>query len=240
LDQAAHGGNSRASAAPDLTTISKRAEIAFPADGTDTDVRLNYLDAVRDNWSRAATQFRRTTLLILVAVVAFELVDSGKVTEVTVGPFKTADLSLVHKLLPAIAAFLLFEMFAFSYAGNRYGEVYTAVLRRVNEKLVEQKLSVASAPAVLSLFGGVRLADAFAPAHATKVVRVVEIVGGASVVTFVGGFLAYEVRAYDHLFDRYGCDDVVVWGSVVFAALNVGRGFLLSFVPGHTDDKPSG
>jgi hypothetical protein len=219
------------------TSFRTRAANAFP-DCSSLELKLHYLDWVRENWASAAAQFRRTTLYILATVVVFELIKTDTVTEVSVGPIKTGELTLVFKLIPALTAFLLYEMLTLSYAGNRYSDAYRAALHRVEPKILEEKLDRITAPAVLSLFGGVRLVDGFSEAPGrTDILKVASII---TVALFLVGVLYFELHAYDVLFSRYGADDALVWVSLAVAALSLLRACTLAsiFAKGrHSDDK---
>jgi hypothetical protein len=216
------------------TSFLTRATNAFPSDSSD-ELKLHYLDWVRDNWASAAGQFRRTTLYIAATVAVFELIRTDTVTEVSVGPVKTGDLTLVFKLLPALAAFLLYEMLTLSYSGNRYGDAYRATLRQIEPKILAEKLDVIAAPAVLSLFGGIRLVDAFAEAPGrTSFLKVAALM---TVALFLLGVLYFELHAYDVLFARYGADDVLVWVSLVVSALSLARAGALAAI--FTKGRPS-
>lgn len=220
-----------------MTTAEERVAKGFPST-TNPDVSVHYLDAILANRRQVFAQMRRTALLIGALAFGFELMETGRIEEIEVGPVKTADLSAVLKLLPAVIAFLLYEMFTAGYANSRYREIYEAALDHVHGAQVDEGLKHAAGPATLSVFGETRLMGSFAGTGWPTVLMAVMSL--ATVLAFLGGILVFEAVAYVRLFDRFGSDDALLWASVAFAALNLARVVTLFAVMGTAPEQGDG
>lgn len=71
------------------TRISERIDAGFPPDDPVTaEIGSKALDVVLAEWRDVAQALRRTVLLSVLLMVAFQLLATAKVSEVVFGPFK--------------------------------------------------------------------------------------------------------------------------------------------------------
>src|SRR5215207_4740111 len=92
-----------------MTTISERVRDAF-ADDKSRDFAETYLNEALTSLRDTQTQFRRTMLLLIFVILLFELLARASVREVSIGPLKLSDYSLLYKLLPLAIAYLYYEL----------------------------------------------------------------------------------------------------------------------------------
>lgn len=108
--------------------IGERVRTAFRSNG-DEAFADEYLKHLLSNWRSAEQTYRRTTYLLLVAVLAFELIRTGATSEGSVLGIKIEDLTLLQKALPAIIGYLLYRVAALRN--------YVTALRTVFEAIVK-------------------------------------------------------------------------------------------------------
>jgi hypothetical protein len=166
---------------------------------------------------------RRDVYLLLLVAACMELLNRAAIVDVSLGPFKVSDISLVHKILPLVAGFLVYDL---STNGVRY--LYT---RKLANAVVEEYQPAFSAagtyprltfPPASSLYGPL-------PWYQERI-RIRPIVAMTAALRIGAITLPPLLMAwwFWRLFSVYGADDVLVWisvcvtaGFVVLAALVV-------------------
>jgi hypothetical protein len=166
---------------------------------------------------------RRDAYLLLLVAACMELLNRAAIVDVSLGPFAVNDISLVHKVLPVVAAFLVYDI---SANGVRY--LYTRKLANSVVDDYQPALSAASTysrltyPLASSLYGPL-------PWYQERV-RIRPIVAMTAALRIGAVILppVLMISWFWRLFSTYGADDVLVWisacftaGFVIFAALVV-------------------
>jgi hypothetical protein len=90
-------------------TIAERVKVAF-VDRSAASYADKYLEALQTRVRESSDTIRRTALLTLLGLAAFELLSRSAIADVQIGPFKIQDLELIQKTLPIVLAFLLYDI----------------------------------------------------------------------------------------------------------------------------------
>ena len=103
--------------------------VVLPFSKTDCqDFAKNYLDKLYSNWKIAADKQGRAMTTILLLILAFELITRAVISEVSLGPFKLTDLSIIHKLLPAFLAYYYFEFRSWGTKRLEISDIYYEII----------------------------------------------------------------------------------------------------------------
>lgn len=129
----------------DETRLDQRIIEAFAAD-KDLAFAPKYVDALLANLRDLAAAIRRSTLLLVLTVVAFFLLRDARQVAITLGPFKIEQADAVVALLPAIGGFLLYEAFSSFAAMSDYGVLLRRVVAHLHPKLSENELAFGLLP----------------------------------------------------------------------------------------------
>src|SRR6185503_5027496 len=80
---------------------------------------------------KAESRFHRAALLIFFLSIVFELLTRAAISEVTLGPFKVNDFTLIQKVLPIAIAYLYYELCAFRAMVIIQSRVYGGIIRAI-------------------------------------------------------------------------------------------------------------
>jgi hypothetical protein len=174
----------------------------------------SYLEVVRDNL-KASHEGRARAFVVLVALgFLYVLVDVAAVEEVSFGPVKISDLSIVQKVIPVAYAYVVYTALMFNMLASTYYRAHQAALAERHPSIVSREVDVFLLPAAVTVFGSEGLVPLGKPRRAewAYVVALVIVAGAA----LLAGLL-FEAWALYRLFDRFGIDDLVSWISVALS-----------------------
>jgi hypothetical protein len=206
--------------------LTKSVGAAFADDATG-EFGKEYLSQILQSWRDLAATERRTAMNIILLAAAFFLLGSPKSgTELTVGPLKVSSSAAILALIPAVVAFLTFELFALFFGSLRYEALRTEVVRKLFPKLVGLELELALAPPTVSLWG-TRPLEGIRPGKNGLTATLLDGTRYAMFVVLALRPIGFLIYAYWRLFDQLHLSDVAVWVSVVVSTLSVVRVALL-------------
>lgn len=102
-------------------TLKDRVRRAFLGDAKSYEhanqAAIDYLGELRSRMKDLSEGIRRTAVLLLLVAAVFQLLDQAVVVGLQVGPFRISDLSIIQRVLPAVFAYLIYDM---AVLGVRY------------------------------------------------------------------------------------------------------------------------
>jgi hypothetical protein len=184
---------------------------------------IEYLAELRSRMKDLSEGIRRTAVLLLLVAAVFQLLDQAAVVGLQAGPFRISDLSIIQRVLPAIFAYLIYEM---AVLGVRYLysiNVAIEISKLFQPSIRSSKLDVLLNPQGSPLFGPMLW-------HRSQS-REYRLVSKFMLVLRLGSVLLppiIEIYAYYRLFEAFGLKDAIVWlsalvslGLIMFAGLVV-------------------
>jgi hypothetical protein len=205
--------------------IASRVDLGFRDDKA-LKYAPDYLAVLRENMRNAETAFRRTTILLVLLAASFELLSRGAISEVSGAGLKLSDLSILHKILPALVAYVFFELCSLINQRTAHGILHDAVMKQVYPSLYRQELVRPLRPVTASVFNDPELYFLPYPGRAYKAISYFQI--GMVIVCFVG-FLAFQLYAFNQLRIAFGFKDLLVCISFAIAFVFSVTALLITF-----------
>lgn len=109
--------------------LGGRIRYVFAEGAASHDYAETYLETVHTNLHESEALARRLILALVILVVVFELLNRAVVEEVSLGPIKLNDFTVVHKLIP-----LAFAVVYYYWAGTMSNRI---LLHRVQVNLLQ-------------------------------------------------------------------------------------------------------
>jgi hypothetical protein len=196
--------------------IAEQVRNAF-ADPSAHDFAREYLGEVLTNWRTSEETVRRTIILLFFLFFIFEALGRASVSEVSVGPVKLQDYTLLQKLLPIAIAYLYFDLVSTGTMRGYFSKVVDEVVRRTNKSVYENALHAYLWPTYTFL-----PQELITQYLSGKGKSLGQVVGILTRGTYVVGLLlisaGLQAYIFYRLFHLFGVQDVLVWLSL-FASL---------------------
>jgi hypothetical protein len=135
-----------------VTTIAGLVHEAFQDEAASSHAQ-EYLKTVRENMKDLADGRRRSLILSLLVVAAFELIDTAAIADVQLGPLKVTRLAPVQEALPVLFSFLMYDIIVLSVRYTYCEQVCLQIVRMLHEPLSRTELDRLTLPFSSSLFG---------------------------------------------------------------------------------------
>lgn len=207
-------------------TIQQRVAEAF--DKPDTAKIEKFLDITLSSWKQISDAITRSAAIVFLLMGAFEiLVGSSAIKSLTLGPLTFSNTSLLQQFIPALVAYLLYDMSSLITKWRDHGAIYFAVLKRFDPKLFKSELPSMVLPVIR---GPWSIGPAYTAEQAEDWFAVIMRIA----LLLVAGILfplAFEVQAYYVLVHKYGLGDILVWVSAA-ASLFFIFAWLLRYIVG--------
>jgi hypothetical protein len=94
-----------------------------------------YIDRLLSVWTEYAKTGQRYSIILLLAMISFELINRSIVTEFSIGAIKVVDVSVIHAFLPVLVSFLMFKTLVEFVRWRHIENVYNAVMRQFHPAL---------------------------------------------------------------------------------------------------------
>jgi hypothetical protein len=167
-----------------------------------------YAEALRVNLRDLAASYQRTLLLGVVLMASFELLVRAAISKASIGPFEVSDLSLIRVALPALVAFVYFQLLAIESARVLLEDVHAAVLRAVYPEVAGSYLVGLTTPPAPAAQGALVFPLAGIGALARR--RLVRAFDSASTIAVFVLFVAFEIYAHALQVARFGLSVLLV------------------------------
>ena len=193
-------------------SIKQHAEELF-AEAENKPFIDGYSEALRANLRDLSASYQRTLLLGVVLMAAFELIVRAAISKASIGPFEISDLSLIRVAVPALVAFLYFQLLAIESSRALLEDVHAAVLRAAYPDVADSYLVGLTTPPAPAAQGALLFPlDAVGAVARRRLVRAFD--SAATFAVFLL-FVAFEVYAYAIQVARFGLSVLLL---VAFAA----------------------
>ncbi len=204
-----------------VKTLSARVEDAF-SDEDAVEFGDKYLELVLDAWKGIAATLRRTTILLLVSAVAFQLLISADVKEFSFGPLKLKDIAFAPALIPVVASFLLVDFVLLVNASRQHLNARTYVMRKLYPAIERNDLDYLISPPTVLLwgFGYSQALRSNEPGGSWRTFHWLTMAIGGLMLFSGPLFLGY---AYWELFRYDDASRTLVWAGLIICVVNVVR-----------------
>jgi hypothetical protein len=210
-------------------SIPQRVAEAF--DEADTAKAEKFLDTTLSSWKQISDSITRTVAIIFLLAGAFEiLIGSGATTSLTLGSLTFSNSSLLQQFMPALVAYLLYDMSSLVARWRDHGAIYFATLKIFQPKLFNSELPSMVLPIIR---GPWSLGPAYTHERAEDAFAVIMRI----ILLLIGGILlplAFESQAYYALVHKYGTGNILVWISAVASLFFIIAWLLRFFIGGGT------
>jgi hypothetical protein len=179
------------------------------SDPSEASYRSEYILELRDNWRHVIATHTRDVVLIVLLVAIFELTARSAVTKVSIGPFEVSNIPIVFRVLPLLIAYLLYDMAILDKWHMLMESAHAHLMRVMHPKVRSTDFDWLLVPTVHPL------SNTLIPSN-SRFAKVANII---LVVAFLGGVIAFEIRAVYILFQTFGAQDLLVWISSAFIAI---------------------
>ena len=198
----------------------RRLEKTFDPE-LDTEQAEWYVDRVLESWRDTTTQLRRTSVLLIVSLLAFALLSSGDAQSVSVASIKVANLDPVIALAPVVIAFLYLDLVLQLFSTYEYSELYTDASKQIRPELHKHQLDVPLAPTLGAMWGGRSILSAGLDKTAsTRAVDVLNVLCAVAFLLLPFLFLAWAIVT---VIDRFGIGDPLVVLSLLASLVCLAR-----------------
>jgi hypothetical protein len=180
-----------------------------------------YVDRVLESWRDTTTQLRRTSVLLIISLVAFALLSSGDAQSVSVASIKVANIEPVVALAPVVIAFLYLDLVLQLFSAYEYSELYTDASQQIRPDLHKKELDIPLAPTLGAMWGGRSILSAgIAKSASTRAVDVLNALCGAAFLLLPFLFLTWAIVV---VIDRFGIRDPLVVLSLLASLVCIAR-----------------
>jgi len=166
-------------------------------------------------WDECAKTGQRYSIILLVAIVSFELINRSIVPEFTIGPIKIVDVSIIHTFLPVFFSFLMFQTLGVFLRWKEIETVYSTAMCKFYPKLHEHDYQLVLYPSP-SLLGNAFVRKEFGSASMGNFLPRVQ-----SILGFTYAFLVAPA------FLLYSCEQLIAHHLGVVTIISAAFGLLL-------------
>jgi hypothetical protein len=202
--------------------LSERFKQAFPPEAT-ASFGNQYLEMLLQNLRETDKGIRYVTAAVIFLIFTFELFARAAVSEISLGPVKLSELSLIHRLLPALAAYFLFELVSLYDLRSRGAHVFYAGIAKFYPDVYATDLEAYLLPSSPTVFGDSRFLDS---EHSTA--KIQKFLNYVIATVLILGTLIFIASALYRLFGIFGRADPIVWISSVVSVVYAVQGFLVA------------
>jgi hypothetical protein len=191
-------------------TIPDRVRRAFP-DESSLVFASQFVESLRASMKDIAEVTRRAVILGLLTAAMFELINRAAVVDVAIGPLRVQDLSLIHKVLPVIFSYLVYDASALALRYVYCEKAYFEIMDLTHHDIRQSGLDYLSLPFTPSLFGPF-LVDA-----QNRLERAAIVLRRIFRVTALLSSLAVELYLVTKLLTIYGYRDFLTWCAALLS-----------------------
>jgi hypothetical protein len=198
--------------------LAERITNAFPRDDPKSEEFASWtLNVVLSEWRDVAMAMRRSVLLMFLLIVAFQLLITANVAELTLGPFKVKDLTIAQALVPAVVAYAFYEFIVLTGVAYRLRGAREHLIRVLHPHIYDEDLEHIFSPGALSFTQHVHTKE-IRSRQVGLAARLWSIASTGIAIAAIFGVLVFLVYAYLMLYQR-DSSTVLVSTSALFSAV---------------------
>ena len=194
------------------------------SEGTSEKEALDFLKAIRETWAATSLTVNRLAVLLVLSITIFELMSSAKAKQINLAGFTFEDISFMHKVFPILIAYVFFDLIVTTNRFRFLRSTHQYAIRHLQPNLCSNDLETALAPTGPTFF---RLSTPLSDANMQASDIWQKRFDAAFAVGIVTIPIAYSIRAFAILFNFYGFQSPVVWGSLLMTVLLLFAAYLL-------------
>lgn len=204
-------------------TILKRVKKAL-SDPETRNYAEEYLESVRANMQKTEDKSRRSFVILFVLLALFELLTRSAIAELTLGPFKLKDFSLIYKLLPVAIAYCYYEFLGLLTMRRLLRETHDVIMENIHKPIFENDLCYYLLPS-----SNLVAEEIITSATEGLWAKIIHNLSLPLFIVLIFSPLVFEVYALHKCFVIYGVTDVLVWIVLFISLTLLLQGFLFFF-----------
>lgn len=185
-------------------SLEERVRDAFSDKDVSTYVN-DYLSSLQNNLKDIGNNISKYALGYIFFICAFELLARAAISDVTLGPFKINDLSIIQRFLLVVISYLLLALFSSLSQKAEFETVHRIVLSEKYRSIVENELGDYLLPPTGSL-PGEPVNMNYNLSETTSA-----ILSAPFLILILIGPIVFEVYASYLLISIFGYGDILTW-----------------------------
>jgi hypothetical protein len=209
-------------------SIAQRISDSFQGDEAAAQAK-EYSKSVYDAWAALSTSLTRSSLLIFLLIAIFELLAYQRASaSISIGSFTLVNSPVVLIALPTVIGFTFYDGLRLSFRWLDLEMAYTGLVKIYAKRQVDNDLDILVRPHVPSLWSIGTSPSASTMQRADKFADIIDNILSPVLVFLVP--LAFECQAYYRLIQKFGFHNVLLWISMVAAALLMTCSFIYAYL----------
>jgi len=193
-------------------------------DETSREYMKGCLSELRSNMKDAQVEMRTLLISMLLLLALFELLARSAISEVTIGPVKVNDLSLVLKALPVLLAFTYNSVIAKMILIMLIRGMHRYIIKHIALKLFESDIDLFLFPP--STFYILNLLGPFVTLGVTPTFVIGSLFTLILFLSVIFLPIGAEIYMFWVCFARLGLKDFMVWFSLVLSLILITQSFV--------------
>jgi hypothetical protein len=181
-----------------------------------------YLSCISSNNQFLETETRRSLIRSFLLFGLFFLLIGASVEEVTLGPIKIKDISIIEKFLPLLVAVNYYELISLIIMRRLFLETEGRMVEILSKNIYKNDLETFLFPNSIPLWSE----KIFEKSYEGIVYKINDNINlFISLIIFLGAFL-FEGYAFYMCFVLFGVSDIILWSVLIVSVLFLLKGFL--------------
>lgn len=173
-----------------------------------------YLSALKDNLQKTEDSLKSALVILFFLISVFELLTRAAISEVSLGPFKLSDFSLVYRLLPVVIAYCYYEMFSVLSMRRLSLLTFHTIMGKVHKSISDNDLDYFLLPPATF-----RMEELLSRRSSGKLAGAIEAISSPLMLFVLAAPLVFLVYSYYRCFMVFGFKDILVYTSLLFSIL---------------------
>lgn len=201
-------------------TIEKGVKDALSDDDVKEYVKEHF-DTLYKNMKYSEDRFHRSFLILFFLFAVFVFIAEASITEVSLGPFKIKELTLIYRILPVVIAYYYYVLISLGCIRVLLCVTYEAIMENIYSPLFENKLHYYWTPLHIFDVGSIlgNVTEGFLSRIINFLSRFFDLIGVFLPLTF-------EIYAFYRCLTAFGLTDIVTWCVIVVSTLFLLQGLL--------------
>lgn len=203
-------------------TIKEIVKDSFP-DHDSREYAKEYLSCISSNNQFLETETRRSLIRSFLLFGLFFLLIGASVEEVTLGPIKINDISIIEKFLPLLVAINYYELISLILMRRLFLETEGRIVEILYKSIYKNDLEGFLFPNSIPMWAD----TIFQKSYEGIIYKINDATHYLiSLIIIVGGIL-FECYAFYICFIHFGVSDIVLWSVLIVSVLFLFKGFLV-------------
>jgi hypothetical protein len=182
-----------------------------------------YLSCISSNNQLIETETRKSLIRVFLLFGLFFILIGASFEEITLGPIKMKDISIIEKLLPLLVAVNYYELTSLICMRRLLIETEGRIVESLFPDFYKNGLHGYLFPNLVPLWAN----EIFAKSHEGIVHKVDDFIFIFIGLIVISGAILFECYAFYICFVLFGVSDIILWAVLILAILFLLKGFLI-------------